>query len=227
MILDSREHALIELAPSETVRTLDVGDIWIGLSGEELVAGGILIERKTVADFEASFMDKRYREQRTRLTAYCQERGAKPMYIIEGSIQEGGRTLKKTAIWKLLFRLAIRYGITVFNTVNLAETLEVLQTLEAQWTSDPETFKTPNNFSYVEAVGAVKKDSGDNPRVFAIQCLTACRGISVKIAEALLEKFGGFQGVMGATSDEMSVVKSGTKAIGLAVARRLWCLLRG
>ena len=224
MIIDSREHALIELVlrngKTPTIKTMDVGDIWIGLSGEEIQAGGIIIERKTVSDFEASFLDKRYREQRTRILSVCQERGAKPMYIIEGALHDG-RTLKKTAMKKLLFRLALRYGITVYNTESLEDTLNTLEILESQIAEDKESFKTPNSFSYVETVGSAKKDSGDSPHIFAIRCLTACRGISVKSAEALLAALGSLKGVMEAGIDEIAVVKSGSKAIGKAVAGRL------
>ncbi len=84
--VDTRERELIPLLSPWPVRTLPVGDIWIGLSGEEIdvAAGGIVIERKTTDDLEASILDGRYREQRTRLTTYCQQRGARPLYVIEG-----------------------------------------------------------------------------------------------------------------------------------------------
>lgn len=245
MIFDSREHALIELvsqstcaivlddtsaaaaASAATVKTLDVGDIWVGLSGEELVAGSLIVERKTVADFEASFMDKRYREQRTRLLAVCQEKGAKPVYIIEGAKLEG-RKLGEQAIRKLLFRLALRYGVTVIHTRSLADTLDTLRLLEVQIEEDRDVFKTPTNFSYVETIGAAKKESGDTPRVFAVKALTGCRGVSVKGAEALLEAFGGtLAGVWEASEDELAKVRAGARPIGKAVAGRLWGLLHG
>lgn len=243
MIFDSREHALIELvsrsnceivldgeagaaaAAAPLVKTLDVGDIWLGLSGEELVAGSLVVERKTIADFEASFMDKRYREQRTRLLAVCQEKGAKAVYIIEGR-ELAGRKLGAQAIKKLLYRLAIRYGVAVIHTESLEDTLVTLRTLEEQIAGEPDCFKTPTNFSYVEAVGAAKKESGDTPAVFAIKALTGCRGVSVKGAEAILAASGGtLTGVWAASKEELARVKVGTRAIGKAVAERLWGLL--
>lgn len=242
MLFDSREHALIELAqggsceivldeePVATsaapkVKTLDVGDIWLGLSGEELVAGSLIVERKTVADFEASFMDKRYREQRTRLLAVCQEKGAKPIYMIEGQKLEG-RRLTGPAIKKLLYRLGLRYGVTVIHTRNLADTLDTLRLLESQIEEDREVFKTPTSFSYVETVGAAKKESGDTPRVFAVKALTGCRGVSVKGAEAILDAFGGtLAGVWDATVEQIAAVRCGARPIGKAVAGRLWGLL--
>ena len=52
MILDDRERGLIELLPNATVQHLAVGDISIG-------DGKIIIERKSVADLEASILDNR------------------------------------------------------------------------------------------------------------------------------------------------------------------------
>ena len=73
MILDVRERELIPLLPQWTTKQIPVGDIWIGLSGEEIQPGGVVAERKSVRDFEASFLDGRYREQRSRLLAFCAE----------------------------------------------------------------------------------------------------------------------------------------------------------
>ena len=73
MILDDRERGLIELLPNATVQHLAVGDISIG-------DGKIIIERKSVADLEASILDNRYREQRSRLMAYATENKAHPIY---------------------------------------------------------------------------------------------------------------------------------------------------
>jgi hypothetical protein len=96
-----RERDLIPLLENITTRNLPVGDIWIGLSGEDILPGGLIIERKTVADLEASIKDGRYREQRLRLLTHCQETGARPLYIIEGHVDRPfqlhfqGNTLRK------------------------------------------------------------------------------------------------------------------------------------
>ena len=57
-VVDTRERDLIILL-SWPVKTLPVGDIWIGLSGEQMIPGGIVIERKTTDDLEASILDGR------------------------------------------------------------------------------------------------------------------------------------------------------------------------
>ena len=86
ILCDSREREVIQRFPDISTRTLSVGDIWIGISGEDVRPGGIVAERKTIQDFEASILDGRYREQRTRLLTYCQQQSARPLYIIEGSL---------------------------------------------------------------------------------------------------------------------------------------------
>lgn len=55
ILLDNREHGLIPLLPTATIKQLPVGDAWI-LVNEKPV---LIIERKTTADFEASFLDGR------------------------------------------------------------------------------------------------------------------------------------------------------------------------
>lgn len=107
IFVDDREHALISCLEasagersadtSSFIRHLPVGDIWIGVKGEESVTNicpnGIVCERKTVADLEASILDNRYREQRSRLISFCTEHKAHPCYIIEGSLDRSGRSV--------------------------------------------------------------------------------------------------------------------------------------
>lgn len=57
MIVDYRERDFIALCPDVLTKNLPVADIWIGCSGETVLP--VLIERKTVADFEASILDGR------------------------------------------------------------------------------------------------------------------------------------------------------------------------
>lgn len=77
MIVDTREAELIRFFTDEKVeievKQLSVGDIWIG---------DLIIERKSIRDLEASILDGRYREQRGRILAYCQENKTQPMYIL-------------------------------------------------------------------------------------------------------------------------------------------------
>ena len=85
-IIDNRERGLIKLLnniPDEvriTIDTLDVGDI-VFRNDSSIV---LVIERKTVADLDASIIDGRHREQKARLFAS----ESRFMYVIEGDIRK-------------------------------------------------------------------------------------------------------------------------------------------
>ena len=130
--LDIRERELITCFPGTKTSTLPVGDIWIGLSGEMIQAGGIVFERKAIADMEASMIDGRYREQRTRLQAFAQEHGCNIGYIFEGDMNRSYRFSKQT-IWKWLIRLPYVHKIPYFQTKDVAETAEFIKTIAEKW----------------------------------------------------------------------------------------------
>lgn len=225
MLLDSREDALRELLPLTPYRTLPCADAWIGLSGEEIATNGLLIERKSVWDFEASILDNRYREQRSRIMAYATERKAHPLYIIEGPLDKTQR-LGKTALVKHLTRLALRYHIPFFQTKNVQETAELLKTMEEQWTQDPSTFEQPQTMTYIETRGKSRVENSDDPKVFAASVLMCCRGISATSAQAILAATGGtLESVWQASEQTLATIQVGKQKLGPAKAKKLHSLL--
>ena len=86
LYLDTRESELIKILEATEIKQLPVADIWIG---------DLIIERKSIRDLEASILDGRYREQRGRILAYCQENKAQPMYILEGNLGSSTGRLQK------------------------------------------------------------------------------------------------------------------------------------
>jgi ERCC4-type nuclease len=227
MLLDNREHGLRELLPSAPFKQLPVADIWIGLSGEEIVKGGLMIERKTVADLEASILDNRYREQRSRLLSVAAESGAHACYIIEGEIDRLGPVrLNKQALQKFITRLMIRYHIPVFQTDSLRGTADLVSLMEEQWKSDPTTFEQPQTLSYIETRGKTRQENTDDPAVFACSVLMCCRGVSAAGAKGILEGCGGkLSDVLAAPADRLAAIQIGKKKLGKAVAERLYTLL--
>jgi ERCC4-type nuclease len=221
MILDVREHGLKALIPaiSATSASLPVGDIWIGTEGK----GGLIIERKSVADLEASILDGRYREQRSRCMSYATEKGASLVYIIEGQMR--GNRMATSALLKHITRLCIRYHIAVLRTASLQETAELCILLEEQWVSDPTTFEQPATLTYVETRGSTRQANTDDPLVFSTSVLACCRGVSVSIAQELLRVFGSLEGVFAATKEALAAVKVGKQSFGKVKAERLHTLL--
>ncbi len=222
MNLDVRERELIRLFPSVPTRQCPVGDIWIGLSGEEIAPGGLCIERKEVRDLEASLKDNRYREQRTRLLSYCQQTGAKPLYIIEGDLDSLVLKTPKKTLQKVLARLALRYGIPFFQTSDMEDTAKLLQALQEQYQEDPTMFQTPaSSVSYTELVSTSRKANRDANLATAM--LQQCTGVSPALATALLSEFQGLPKLIQATEKEIANVKvTDKRRVGPAIAKKLW-----
>lgn len=245
-MLDDREHGLRELLPLWPVAHLPVADIWIGVCGPNKICGilsatgvnatckgtgqcvsnGLMIERKSVADFEASIIDGRYREQRSRLMTHATEVKAHVVYIIEGELDRlGQKTLTKQALMKHITRLALRYHITVFQTACIKETAELCALLKDQLSTDPTTFEQPATMTYIETRGKTREANSDDPKVFATSVLQACRGISCAGAQAILGIFTNLEGVMAASKEDLAQVQCGKMKLGQVKATRLHTLL--
>lgn len=214
MILDNRELELIKIFGTEaTVKQLPVADIWIG-------EGSLIIERKSIRDLEASILDGRYRDQRGRILAYCQENKAQPMYILEGSLDSLTGRLQKKAIMKFINRLIFHYQIPVMQTSSVQETGELLHALLEQWNDDPTNLqRTTELVKVTDGIHIQKK--ANSAVQFGISCLAQCPGVSVKIAEALIDKFGSLKGVMETDVKEIEELKVGVRKIGPVVSKRL------
>ena len=230
--LDNREHGLRPLLQESDFPTalLPVADIWIGVDEAGAPSpNGLLIERKSAADLEASILDGRYREQRSRLMNYATERRAHPVYIIEGSLH-GHKRLAAPALMKHITRLAIRYHIAVFQVASITETANLILLLTDQWKTDPTTFEQPATLTYVETQGRGaalnKHENSENPHVFAVTVLRACQGVSAQVAEKVLEGCGGsLDGVWKASAAELAAIQCGKVRFGPARGERLWRLL--
>jgi ERCC4-type nuclease len=220
MILDTREHDLITLLADANpeVKQLPVGDIWIG---------DLIIERKSVKDLEASILDGRYREQRGRILAHCQENAVKPLYIIEGGLSSHTGRLTTSAIMKFINRLVFHYNMPVVQTGSLKETADLLRAIVEQQQEKPESLQMKTDLVKVaDGLHVQKKVNAQDPRQFSIASLSQCPGVSVKMAEALVTTFGSLKGVMEAPVKDIENVKVGTRKVGPVVSKRLHELLK-
>jgi ERCC4-type nuclease len=227
ILLDTREHDLIARMSGVPTKTLPVGDIWIGLSGEEILPGGIVLERKTIADLESSMSDGRYREQRTRLQAFAQEKGCHIAYLFEGDFARAQR-FHTTVIWKWLVRLPFVHKIQYFQTKNLEETKIFVETLAAKWQDDKDEFRDGKVTNYTTTIKSHNKgEQRDDPRNFAIAVLTCCKGISAQTADAILTACGGsLTHVWQATEQQLATLQvSDKRKLGPAAAKKLYALL--
>ncbi len=229
---DNREHGLIPLLGGATVKALPVGDIWIGTGAEDTPEkGGIVAERKTAADLEASILDGRYQEQRLRLLTFCNQTGARPLYIIEGTLDRLQGRFTEDALRKFLTRLQLRYGVAVIQTESLEDTARLCTILRDQITKERDVFVLQDGAqkAYTDTVSVSKRGNKEDPAVFASVVLQACPGISSSVAAAILKACGGtMAGVWAATEAELAAAPITEKRrVGPAVAKRLMGLLHG
>jgi ERCC4-type nuclease len=220
--IDTRESELIKIFETAEVKQLPVADIWIGVIEEKMVEGGLIIERKSIRDLEASILDGRYREQRGRILSYCQENKTQPMYILEGNLGSATGRLQKKAIMKFINRLIFHYQIPVMQTSSVQETAELIQALVEQWKDDPKNLqRTTELVKVTDGIHIQKKANAGDFKQFGICCLAQCPGVSVKMAETLINTFGSLKGVMEAPVKEIEDLKVGTRKIGPVVSKRL------
>jgi len=232
---DYREKALLKLAPSVKELTPPVGDIWIGdLSGCELKAGGVILERKTGADLEASIMDGRYKEQRSRLLAYAQEHKVAVGYVVEGILDRLGARLPESALLKHITRLQFHHRIPVVQTACAKETVTLAELIEAQWVKDEGKFSwncdsnSANGTGTAVAASYIKSACRDSPDTFLLGTLTQCRGISEALARVIMRSFPSLESLMAATAADLTLVTDTTnpkRKVGKVVAERLYGLL--
>lgn len=247
LLVDYRETELIgclqRRGVPHRVESLPVGDIWIGVPSseereqreqkdqeqkdqEQKEPGGLVMERKRITDFEASFLDGRYREQRGRILSFCQPRGAQPIYLLEGAWTTLTGRITKKAMIKLLNRLTLRYQIPLLHTDAVEETAEWIECLLEQWTEDPTALKRTQELVKVsDGLHVQKKQNAADPKAFLMACLAQCTGVSVRAAESLVAMYPTLTQIMALTAKELEDHRVGARRLGPAVAKRLWGLL--
>lgn len=226
IILDTRERDLIKLFNESeiNVKSLPVGDVWITSSPDFETPGGIVLERKTVADLEASLTDGRYREQRTRLLAFCAEKKARAIYCIEGCLDRLDGKKTQHELWAILNRLMFRYGVFVMQTDSLEDTAKYIKTIASQIEKEATVFEG-QQLSYSDVTSFTKKGNKEDPKQFALAVLQQCPGISANGAKAIYDQFQSLSCIFSATAEQIAEVRVGNRRLGNAVASRLHTLL--
>lgn len=228
LILDMRETALADACRARdltfSTAALDVGDFLIqAADGSPL----LVAERKTLADFAASNVDGRYREQRARLMA-VRGGGAAVLYILEGAWSGddgrrfgGGRTTEGQ-LKRLATRLILRYGMPVLHATSIYDTAAWCGTLLSQLSDDPTVFHpesgsiaestTAAMTTYTATFTATKK--GNRGGGVAIGMLSAIPGLGAKKVAALLEG-RTVADLCGLTAEELRALIVGGKKLGI------------
>lgn len=189
IVVDARERDIIQLFGPEPadleVRTLDVCD-FLFLKDDEVV---LALERKTIADLDASLRDGRMADQRERMTAAY---GSRVGYLIEGRVDHSD---PKTA--GALTGLVVRHRYPVFRTADKADTVALLRHLDAsaergrleQYTADG---------AQAGPVQSAPKKRTDNPRDAGVAMLACVSGVSTAAAKAVLDVHTDVPGLVDA-----------------------------
>jgi ERCC4-type nuclease len=203
LILDNREHALIESCQktannfpniSLEVETLALGDALIKTEeGKEVLC----IERKTIPDLLASIKDGRYEEQSHRLENASHLPTHHILYIIEGFLSSV-TPQEKRLVLSTITSLNVFKGFSVMKTANVHETAELLLTMVDKigrdftkgrvplfWKEKTESMDIENYSSFVKKV----KKENLTPANMAEIVLCQIPGISNKTASAIIAKF--------------------------------------
>lgn len=185
--IDNRESALISRLQGSNfvVSQLDIGDIQVTIDGSSV----LLIERKTLADLEASVKDGRYKEQKNRAMALRASTGCKLIYLIEGDFDYDDRNPRTKINTGCVFNSMIRDEIPFVFLKNIDATVQYIHMLAARLTANPDKFFNTDTSkeSYVASlVKPKKKDNIDEKSCFILQ-LCAIPGISYQKAVLILQ----------------------------------------
>jgi ERCC4-type nuclease len=198
IILDYREHGLIELIPSATRDNLLIGDIHIKYQDYEFI-----LERKTIADLISSVKDGRYKEQKIRLVSYMKENPSnrRIAYILEGDPYAIANSFytetDKNTVIGFLVSSNLRDGIPVFYSKDRYSTQKIIEKLSTRLMKDTKDF-----FPIHQAGGSVstldepytttikmKKKENLNPSAWWILSLAQIPGVSHSIAEMIITTY--------------------------------------
>lgn len=186
LIIDNREKSVKEYFQNfENVsyQNLEIGDIQFYYKNELIV----IIERKTIKDFISSLKDKRYKEQKIRMKMNINK--DKMIYLIEGNLNDfkGDKIdgISKKIINSTFISLLIKDNIKIYQTNNLAETLEFILRIYKRLKDKPDNLivKSEKDMKqeYSKCIKLKKKDNL-TPEICYISQLSQIPGISNNIA---------------------------------------------
>lgn len=182
LYIDTREKKLLPYIQSEYIeKQLDLGDIFIDSPSYKL-----MIERKTISDFNASLRDGRYRNQKLRLLEWRDTDITikRVIYILEtnGEIKDG-------AYWGAVVNASLRDNITVIQTDNTKKTAEIIDDIKKKVDDNKfENLKITRSEIYLEGCNN-KKGDYSNPETFYLGVLTLIPGISKNMSAEIVQRF--------------------------------------
>ena len=183
LYVDTREKKLQPHIKSEYIeKQLDLGDIFIDSPSYKL-----MIERKTISDFNASLRDGRYRNQKLRLLEWRDTdiTTKRVIYILETNCDA-----KDSAYWGAVVNANLRDNIIVIQTDNTKKTAEIIEDIKKKVDENKfENLKITRNEIYLEGCNNNKKGDYSNPESFYLGVLTLIPGISKNMSAEIVQRF--------------------------------------
>lgn len=231
IIIDTREHKLIELFEKEKInidiKQLELGDILI--THEENIL--LIFERKTISDLISSIKDGRYHEQKSRLVSNFNKKQIN--YIIEGKIQNNK---DNGMVYGAILNTTFRDNINIIKTFDLNETYEYIINLYNRIEKDIEKWKqyinNNNNNNEIEINPKVykhsKKSQNISKEIVFINSLNNINGCSSNIAKVIFDKYQSMNNLINEynKSDNpklmLSELKVNSRKIGKVLSERIY-----
>jgi ERCC4-type nuclease len=182
-------------------KNLTIGDyvFYDELSNKEL----LIIERKSLADLEASIKDGRYNEQSFRLNE-TNLHNHNIIYLLEGAIIKYNPKFRNT-LYSSLFSLNYYKGFSVINVLNQTETGDILLAFASKllrenkpgFYCDKSNNTENNNINYINTLKTTKKSHINSDNIFQLM-LMQIPGISNVSALALSNEFKNMENLLNA-----------------------------
>ncbi len=208
--IDTRECKLRELLEKNgtafVTKALELGDILI-----EHPKRQILIERKTIADFHASLIDGRYKNQKLRLLEWrVQEEGRKNIIYL---FEEKPGDNKDRSYWGALVNMILRDNIGVIQCDGMVRTAQLIADIKKKL--DEDKFDELEGGGRNISLEGYAKGKYNTPRNCYLGQLSLIPGLSPAIAEKIAEKYPNMRALL----DRMDVKELGN--IRITEKRRL------
>jgi ERCC4-type nuclease len=189
--IDARECKLRELLEKNeatfVTKALELGDILIEHSKRQ-----ILIERKTIADFHASLIDGRYKNQKLRLLEWRdKEEGRKNVVYL---FEEKPGDNKDRAYWGALVNMILRDNIGVIQCDGMVRTSQIIMDIKKKL--DEDKFDELEGGGRNISLEGYAKGKYNTPRNCYLGQLSLIPGLSPAIAEKIAEKYPNMRALL-------------------------------
>lgn len=217
-IIDYLTKLSIEQKYEVEVKQLEIGDFMIYDEINEKTL--VIIERKSLADLEASIKDGRYREQSFRL-AGNELPNHNIYYLLEGSITNYRKKFFVSTLYSSLVSMSYFKGFSILNSLNDTETADIINAFvkklikemgnESYYKNNTETRQqtdiTSTQENYINVVKTEKKSNITRENIHIIM-LMQVPDVSVKSATAIINKYTTIKDLVLALENDQCCLNS-------------------